>query len=492
MTSDNESLPFDFDALLRDAAREALAHEDFGRFLAWLQSNLAFYWLDREPPGPGLAVVLARSIWNAMPLPGNDMQPAPVAPPERNAPCPCGSGRKYKRCCRDAEAQAPRMPPETLYPLVAGELDAATIEAIVARPTTPVMFAVALADAAEADGRPLVAARRLEPLFAAGASLERRELDLALSRLIDCYNALGYRGKKERLMARLEREAPAGPVRAEVFSRRAAMALERGDREEGEAWFRKAQRDAPDDPSHGPREIVMLLTTGELAKARERARFWCRRLERDGYDLSQPPLDLVSGAVRDPEGAMLDLADRNAHVSGRPLRDWAAGIRSQAVEPATIEPVEADAAAGGAPAGMLVPTPAVARAEVEWADQIDAHPDGLRYDNPAWWTRTTVGAVIDWLQRHPAAANSFRVLDELVGIAGYHPGADGAPGTVDALSRPLLERAHDLLVATTRAAPDITLPWAVHENRPALFCLMELAYLERRTGERERARDLFA
>jgi uncharacterized protein len=24
---------------------------------------------------------------------------APLAPPKRNEPCPCGSGRKYKACC---------------------------------------------------------------------------------------------------------------------------------------------------------------------------------------------------------------------------------------------------------------------------------------------------------------------------------------------------------------------------------------------------------
>jgi SWIM/SEC-C metal-binding protein len=26
-------------------------------------------------------------------------QPTPAAPVSRNAPCSCGSGRKYKRCC---------------------------------------------------------------------------------------------------------------------------------------------------------------------------------------------------------------------------------------------------------------------------------------------------------------------------------------------------------------------------------------------------------
>lgn len=492
MTIDDESLPFDFDALLRDSAREALAHEDFGRFQAWLQAHLGFYWLHPEPPGPGLAAVLARSIWNAIPLPGNDMQPAPVAPPERNAPCPCGSGRKYKRCCRDAETNAPRLPPEMLYTYVGEQLDAATIERVIARPATPLTFALMLADAADESGRPLVAARRLEPLFAEGASLQRPELDMALSRLIDCYNALGYSGKKKRLMDRLEREAPPGPVRAEVFSRRAAMALERGERTEAEAWFRKAQRDAPDDPSHGPRELTMLLLQGELGQARERARFWCRRLERDGYDLSQPPFDFVVEAVRDPEGAMLDLADRTSRVASRPWRDWAVGVRSQAVEPPAIEPLADDETSGLAPEGMLSPAPMVARAEADWEALLDARMADVTYEDPSWWTGEAPGALIDWLQQHPAAANSFRVLDDLVAMAGHHPGADGAPSAVDALWRPLLERAHDLLAAVTRAHPDTMLPWAAPANRPALSCLVELAFLEQRTGGRERARDLFA
>lgn len=30
---------------------------------------------------------------------GADSRPAPRAGPGRNSPCPCGSGRRYKRCC---------------------------------------------------------------------------------------------------------------------------------------------------------------------------------------------------------------------------------------------------------------------------------------------------------------------------------------------------------------------------------------------------------
>jgi SWIM/SEC-C metal-binding protein len=43
------------------------------------------------------------------PTPGIAPQPPTVG---RNAPCPCGSGRKYKKCCLTAAAGAPSTHPE--------------------------------------------------------------------------------------------------------------------------------------------------------------------------------------------------------------------------------------------------------------------------------------------------------------------------------------------------------------------------------------------
>jgi preprotein translocase subunit SecA len=53
-----------------------------------------------EQQAPALGVGRATG---AMPAPGRNRRPAPGQAvgsdgPSRNAPCPCGSGRKYKRC----------------------------------------------------------------------------------------------------------------------------------------------------------------------------------------------------------------------------------------------------------------------------------------------------------------------------------------------------------------------------------------------------------
>lgn len=489
MTLDETSPPFDLDALLRDAAAEAVANEDPTHFVSWLSERIPMYWLAPEPPGPGTAVLLARTIWNAMPLPGNDLQPRPLEPPERNAPCPCGSGRKYKRCCRDVEAESPPMPEEMLYPFVAEQLDAGVLERLLGRPKVPVDFALVLADRAEEHSQWRKAARSLEPLFREGASFKRANLDVALSRLVDCYNALGYHNKKQRLLDWVIAQAPASAVRGEAWSRRAAIALDGGDREGALAAFQQAQRDAPNDPSHGPREIVMLLSNGELEHARERAAFWRRRLERAGYDLNEAPLNLVAEAVDDPEAAMLTLGDQHSGVDSGPLRRWAGALAAQPVQPATIERIDDGAQSGEAPAGILQPAAAVEEIEAEWSDALDTMASD---DFAEWWVDALWPRVIEWLQARPAAASSFRVLDDLLSAAQNHPGAASVPAGIDALSRPLLEHAVDLLAAATRGAPDVTLPWGALENRPALYALLELGFLEQRTGNRSRARDLFA
>jgi len=90
---------------------EMLAHEDFEQFLAWMRVN-AHRFFGHMPfvddGGPrALGAMVARSVWNRMPLPGNGFKPRPVPLRGRNDPCPCGSGQKYKACC----AQLPQLDP---------------------------------------------------------------------------------------------------------------------------------------------------------------------------------------------------------------------------------------------------------------------------------------------------------------------------------------------------------------------------------------------
>ena len=46
-----------------------------------------------------LAKRLATAAQSAPPSHAQPVTPTPAAKPGRNQPCPCGSGRKFKRCC---------------------------------------------------------------------------------------------------------------------------------------------------------------------------------------------------------------------------------------------------------------------------------------------------------------------------------------------------------------------------------------------------------
>jgi uncharacterized protein len=66
----------------REASREP-SRDDLLSEACWAVQDLRLYWVDHAPKPPTRRVA---------PLPG------------RNDPCPCGSGRKYKKCCGPAAA----------------------------------------------------------------------------------------------------------------------------------------------------------------------------------------------------------------------------------------------------------------------------------------------------------------------------------------------------------------------------------------------------
>jgi hypothetical protein len=61
----------------------------------------------------------------------------------RNDPCPCGSGKKYKRCHLDADATAARLKPAGYAPSVSSPLEVhldATVRALYGKPADPVVY----------------------------------------------------------------------------------------------------------------------------------------------------------------------------------------------------------------------------------------------------------------------------------------------------------------------------------------------------------------
>jgi len=93
----------DIELMLGASIRKILADEsDPAGYLAWARESLPVLLPDHDAPDgedAGLwAFWIARAVWSATPLESNGYRPRPLADPQRNAPCPCGSGRKFKKC----------------------------------------------------------------------------------------------------------------------------------------------------------------------------------------------------------------------------------------------------------------------------------------------------------------------------------------------------------------------------------------------------------
>lgn len=89
--------------------KEALRMTDGEEFQAWMREaapRLLPDLLSRLPDDQarrGFMLEFGRSLWNSIPLPSNGFRPKPIPQPERNDLCPCGSGKKYKKCHGQAQ-----------------------------------------------------------------------------------------------------------------------------------------------------------------------------------------------------------------------------------------------------------------------------------------------------------------------------------------------------------------------------------------------------
>jgi tetratricopeptide (TPR) repeat protein len=400
------------------------------------------------------ARVMARGLYGLTPLPRHGYVPQRLPQPGRNEPCFCGSGRKYKHCCEQFDSRMP-FPEVNMLRYV---LDASPRDAYAALPASRVRID-AVADTAHQwrdEGRERDVAALLEPWFAGDGPLHGR-LDVLFDTLMDAYLQLGKPRKRkvliETALARGDRQ-----LQCAAWQRRAVMASDQGQHEAALDAFREAQRLNPDDPSLTHLEVTLLIGAGRLQQARERARFWLARSQRD-RDFPPPLLDLLRRAAQDPAEAILDIEERRVPALA-PLR---ALLRKL---PAPEVHYDLDLDADGV--GHLRPKPALARAGAKWRKHFaQAKPSltVLGEDNAIAFFHSEKWLPL--LEREPLMWQSFDVLDDLaMAVQGL-----GLLGVEHAVVLPLLDRAVALLRLHVDAGRARHLPWGFLENRAALRSL---------------------
>ncbi|MEW6037049.1 MAG: SEC-C domain-containing protein [Pseudomonadota bacterium] len=457
-----------FEFVIGLAVCNAIATDDPDGFLDWFTRffTLGDYFPELlERMGAveatrSMAAVLGRIIWNRTPRPDNHFRPRPLPKPERNQPCICGSGRKYKQCCGPiAPALEAQFEHLSLLRYVLDTLPEKELKNLPFDYLSKEELAVVAQDWI-GEGRHKRAARLLEPLFDKVEALDERA-EMAFDILNDCYLELDNPRKKARLIEKVLASSNR-TLRSAALHRQIVGLFDHGDQAGAWRLFQEAQRFDPDNPALARLEITLLMFSGDPEKTQERARFWLARLERDRSRDHGGLTAWLRGVVGDVESAT-----QEAFAAGAP---WV-GSLFQLVE--ALPPLECHykLEPEGGSAGPLVEDAKLRKIEQQWGQVFPAAKPMSALAEPEAPDAWEDLAWLAWLESNPLALQDFDVLDDLVMALGdlefMHEEMRSR------LRAPLLNRAVELLrlVLAKNRAEGFKLEWGFLDNRPALRLL---------------------
>ena len=237
----------EMDDMLRMAVRCALdnsafqaALKNYRKLLPIVAPSLVAQMPPDEEAQRALAYAILREVWNRVPRPDHDWRPQPLPKPERNGPCPCGSGRKYKQCCGPLAGASPlggeglsllsyvleRFPLSQYKNLPYNKLSAEELGHVASQWLEQDRHEQAVA--------------LLEPLLAHPAKLDARH-EYAFDMLCDAYLELDHPIKRMRLVESLM-QAPDRVLKAAAMHRRCTMLADQGEYPAAWKLFKEAQR----------------------------------------------------------------------------------------------------------------------------------------------------------------------------------------------------------------------------------------------------------
>ncbi|MFN3984941.1 MAG: IS1096 element passenger TnpR family protein [Rhodocyclaceae bacterium] len=245
-----------------------------------------------------VATHAALDIWNHTPIPENHFRPRKMAPPERNAPCVCGSGKKFKQCCGTVESPGLVLPPEEMAARVLKHYPPERIGEI-AGLGVPLDTLGRLASLWLDEDRLDDVIALLEPRFADARKLDARA-EHAADMLLTAYLDKGDEAGRARLLETL-RQAPDKQLACITHQREATRAADVGDFPAAWKAFEAAMRLTPDNPTLSHLELLLLITEGREDEARARAEFWAAKLSRDPHTDYSELIEMLH-MMTSPEG----------------------------------------------------------------------------------------------------------------------------------------------------------------------------------------------
>jgi hypothetical protein len=524
-------------AFIQEAIAQILREEDEGEFLAWVRAEAPrrlpglFADLPNEQAARAVAFEMGWEIWNKVPLPGAGYRTRPMPRPERNAPCPCGSGLKHKKCCGAVAGGRLELPleAEDAWALVLGQTPEAEVAQLTADRRVPrgLLPGIALRlislDVAE------TALALLEPLFEEPGRLEERDAG-AIEALIEAYDELGLDESKEQAIARLS-ETLRPALRVVLWESLAQSFTAQGDVDRAWEAVEHVRRADPDSPVLGSVEVILLLGDNRLAEASARAKDALQR-HRRRPGLSEEALEMLQETVDDPAASrrrllldeLLPSVERFekllAAQADRPIQPYAVrtaeenpriGFLEVAEDLASVEKGWIDVNLGSSTEEELDWGEDDEDDEEEgWEEDEDDDEDSLDEDELAdeltdadlwdfdasdedgpddWmeededvetveemWSPEGAAGWLSFLEETPQAFDSLLVLSDLIRhVAALAELRDGS--LREGLIRPLVQRGVAILDASLATAPQVILPADLEENLFAIEILEEAALL---------------
>jgi tetratricopeptide (TPR) repeat protein len=470
--------------LLQESVAEICRHEDFTRFLRWMQGRMGIRQRSLfAPVAPtdisSLATMLAVAIWNVVPLPGQGFQIKKILLPARNGRCLCGSGRQFRHCCDIEPIPFEALESDAVWSLVFEHVPLKMLKEALQKNQIPFLGRIQGAIAALEEDRPKKTIIYLETFFASNALVEIGEDGAyALSVLLDAYDILGFTDKKNKTIEHVIATAPASALRSEAYQRLAMIRMDQGRAEEAWRSFRKAQVDSPDDFKVGLLEVQLLLAERRFDRARERARFLVKRMEKQGVN-AEFALDFLKGVAEDPrKGSLrmefaavqdigLELADLIEDVEGRPVPTYRVEALKSEFQISAEEASE-DAMQGTPGDFMIVPPESLRECEEKWEHVFPLDkPISTRVsfqDFP--WQPDADYDWIHFLERHPESFDILSILESILQLLDMHPNRM-MPGFVECVRNRAMNRALTIIERITATLPTGGhLPWFILENRP--------------------------
>lgn len=400
-----------------------------------------------------VGVWMARALWDATPLPWAGFERRPLPKPARNDACPCGSGKKFKRCCLRTLPRLPEVDPASATALLLTRLGKADRERARRQGPAELRYELALR---ELDAEHPGSAKTLLLELLEAPRLDTALACSAVQALTECYRTLGqHRAGIERLGAFLE--ARSRPLRSAAHESIAVLELDSGHPDQARAAVRRALREDPENLLAGLLDIELDIDAG----AHERVRAALEHWRPIAAERASPVLDSLLAELEAKAAAAAD----EAHGAPTHVADGAREVAeawSAVLEPAFARPLAAlrreagPEEDGGAPSLILSLPDDVEVAERARQELERAHagtggpgPEALRH----------------WLAAHPAGLQSPEFLGELLHLP--------LPITLQVELVAYRER---LLAHWLDPVPTGTrLPWGWLEHRPLLRLLLDSA-----------------